>query len=1145
MDKCIEKFVEQKHNGLMLLDLPTGFGKTFSALKFIKNFVDNNDSIKRVFFITNQKNNLPDDKLKEILGDDYSKCLYLKPYVDSVSEKLSSTCIDNSEVVNSIEYKNLRMDVDELDFLKKRKKELADSKLYNKDYKETKRRISAYKQKIEKDTEVKFRKFIKTKFFYNKSTNDKDKFLRTNKWLSELYPTCCLRDSHYKIILASTKKFFMPIDTFARMPFYIYNNTELLENSIVFIDEFDTSKDVLLNQVIDDGLKYEIDIFSLFLNIYYALNNTTFPNVLLKNSEYRKEKIEKNEWQDIRFLLDKLKEHFNSVYSNFNLQFLLKSKGFEEKRAFLFDSGRFINIFRDNDKKYLNTEFDSKENHISIYAENEKSKLPNENRFENIIKNVKNALSDFVANVAYIAKNYSDYKNQSVKKYQNRYSFEESVLTILSAFNISSEFRQYLLERIIDKDANLKLNLSVDEEDRFMRNGFEYTIIEDDDNHDLQTKSSFFQFKTTPEDILTKLSIKSRVVGISATASIDTVIGNYDIDYLKRVLGDDFYTISLNERQRLREQFEKNQEIYTQENIKINCIAVDDLNIDSEKEKCEQIIKEIFNKDLQQKYLDFISNSTEHYYLFSACKLLKLYKNVAENKNIYSFLAFLNSFPIVKTDEMNKKYIDREFLQNAVNDLKIQNDYTNAPIIHIVKSENFEEEFDLINMELTEGKKVFVISTYKTIGNSKNIQYSIPNITEIKNNTIIIDTEKNEKDFDAVYLSAPTNLIQNLDYNSINKVKDLCKYLFQQEYLCYKHYLTVGERNSNIEDGFRKVFYGDAVNKSFKMNLDVSLHTAQLVIQAIGRICRCKNKNKQINIFYDMEVLNRLSLIKKDLYKQKDMFNKEFVELLNQAVSTHELDLIKYTSINKEAYGEILKILRQSKRSQEGVDKWIDLREFALKYPTSDYIPDEYQKFYFKFENACAGYSFKLNRHFEFINLSPLNNYELNQVSAENSGLLRLMKNSSIKKFFEENGYAIDFKKSRYVMTPNFYKQIYLAALGEAVGKYIIDNLLGFEIEPLESGQQYEAFDFKVGNLYFDFKNWNNFFKDSDKYCKDISWKLSTVNGWKAVIINLFKRGDHKINHSLDDRIIQVPYMINDENEIDYSFLEKAFDSLI
>lgn len=88
MDKCIEKFVEQKSNGLMLLDLPTGFGKTTSALKFIKRFVNNNDSIKRVFFITNQKNNLPDEKLKEILGEDYSKCLYLKPYVDSLMKKL-------------------------------------------------------------------------------------------------------------------------------------------------------------------------------------------------------------------------------------------------------------------------------------------------------------------------------------------------------------------------------------------------------------------------------------------------------------------------------------------------------------------------------------------------------------------------------------------------------------------------------------------------------------------------------------------------------------------------------------------------------------------------------------------------------------------------------------------------------------------------------------------------------------------------------------------------------------------------------------------------------------------------------------------------------------------------------------------------
>ncbi len=40
MLKSIENFVQQKDNGLMLLDLPTGFGKTTSVIQFIEKFIN-------------------------------------------------------------------------------------------------------------------------------------------------------------------------------------------------------------------------------------------------------------------------------------------------------------------------------------------------------------------------------------------------------------------------------------------------------------------------------------------------------------------------------------------------------------------------------------------------------------------------------------------------------------------------------------------------------------------------------------------------------------------------------------------------------------------------------------------------------------------------------------------------------------------------------------------------------------------------------------------------------------------------------------------------------------------------------------------------------------------------------------------------
>jgi hypothetical protein len=1144
MLKSIEKFVNSKDNGLMLLDLPTGFGKTTSVIKFIEKFINSNSSVvKRVYFVTNLKSNLPEKQLKELFGDHYNTCcLYLKPYWQSVTEKWRSTEIRNAEIINSDEYKNLKLDIETLYKFKADKDKLKEAKNFNNEYKQLKKLIKSYEQKIEKDTEVKFRQFIKKNYFYNKSTNDKNKFLNNNKWIEELYPACKLKDENIKVVLSSTKKFFSPMDTFSRMPFYIYNNNAMMSNTVTFIDEFDTTKETLLTQIIDDGLKFDIDIFSLFLNIYYSLTNLKFPNALMKLSDYRKEKIASDEWVDIKTLKDDLEERFKKVYDNYNFEFFTKSKGFEEKKAFIFDDGKSLNIFNDNSKRVLNTKLDKDENNISLYAVSSCIKGQEDKKFDNVLRSVKYAINDFVNKTAYISKNYTDYKNQPLKGYQTKYSFEESVLTILSAFNIANEFKQYLLDQIVDKDANLKLDLPPDSEFEFMRKGFEYTEIEDDHNHDLQTKSHAFKFDTTPEDIITKLSIKSRVVGISATASIDTVIGNYDIDYLKKILRDDFYYVPLVDHDRLEKEFLESQKIYDDYKIEINTLSVDNSNFFSDKEKSIEIINELFNEEKRKFYLDYLEKDVSYYHFFIVCKLMKLFKEVAESKNIFSFLAFLNSFPTTKDKAKNEHYLDKDILEKALNDLAEQNEYIEPPILHIVKSSNYDEEFVKINEELSEGKKVFVLSTYKTIGNGKNIQYELPNIESIKSNVISFSDNKPQKDFDAIYLSTPTNLIQMLSYDSENKVNELCKYLFQQEYLYQKKYIYHSERKTNIEAGFRKTFYGDKTFSSYKRNQDILLHTAQLVIQAVGRICRCRNKNKIINIFYDQEVINRLSIIKDELLNEKLIFNKEFKQLLDQPVKKEDLEFVKYTNKNKKAFVTIKKMSKAVRVSEQAVIDWQDLRDFVLRNPTANFIPDKYKELYFEFDIPYSGYAYKLNNNHEFTKITFNNSYETQQVSAEECELIRLMNIPELRKYFEENGYAIEFKSGRYIMTESLYNQVYKGAIGEVIGKYIIDKALGYDLEELDHNGQYEAFDFKIKNYYFDFKHWNYFIKDNDSYCRFIEWKLGTVHGAKVVVANILQRGNHKIKVSVDDKIIQVPYLINEDNEIDYTHLDDLIE---
>jgi hypothetical protein len=66
----------------------------------------------------------------------------------------------------------------------------------------------------------------------------------------------------------------------------------------------------------------------------------------------------------------------------------------------------------------------------------------------------------------------------------------------------------------------------------FYQKGFRYYAFEDDYAHDMHSKIMMYSFQITPEKLLLRFCEKAKVLGISATATIPSAIGNYDINYL-------------------------------------------------------------------------------------------------------------------------------------------------------------------------------------------------------------------------------------------------------------------------------------------------------------------------------------------------------------------------------------------------------------------------------------------------------------------------------------------------------------------------------------------------------------------------------------------------------------------------------------
>ncbi|WP_366937205.1 hypothetical protein, partial [Clostridium sp.] len=192
-----------------------------------------------------------------------------------------------------------------------------------------------------------------------------------------------------------------------------------------------------------------------------------------------------------------------------------------------------------------------------------------------------------------------------------------------------------------------------------------------------------------------------------------------------------------------------------------------------------------------------------------------------------------------------------------------------------------------------------------------------------------------------------------------------------------------------------------------------------------------------------------------------------------------------------------------------------------------------------------TGYSYKQNNNYDIVEMYMESRFGFNQVSEQACDLPIILSIPYVKKMFDEKNYAQNFSKNLFVMSPSLFKQIYLGALGEVVGKCILETELGWTVEELDDYSFYEYFDYKMGNVYFDFKHWNDFITNNDKYVKKIENKLSKINGAKCYVINLIKRNDSLIKQNIGETVIQVPYLIDGETgTINSEFIDEIQKSI-
>lgn len=1129
MYEIINRFCNDcNENGLLLLDMPTGAGKTYAVLNYIFDAVQNSEDKRKFFFITTLKKNLPIKELRErfekvgkldIFND---KFIFVDSNSESIISGLTKPVIATipSEIRKTEEYKKLESFTKSIQSLREKKS--------GSDFKSI---LAAAEDKLRTEVEPRFRRFIQNLLVKKiASAQDRKLAIKMDKawqWVAKLYPSVFLKDK--KIIFMSVDKFISQIATIVEPSCMLYNSKFIDKNTVIFIDEFDASKETMLKNIIQNGLRDRVDYIELFKNIYAALHTHSFPSVLTTPSKQRQEGPYKD--QSLQSVIDGIIEKADDIYNLYTLQFSHKTETIIDDNInnFLFQDHQYLSILNGN-KSYISSVSDRKQRINTIKFTDERPNKETTN-IQIMLGKLRGFISYFLIGVNILARNYQQCKAERRKSNEDEFLHESAIRTVLAEFGLDNTYINYLTSQILISSRKDKGAIEGAEFDlSFYENGFRYYAFVDDYSHDTQSKIMMYSFYTTPEKLLLRFCEKAKVLGISATATVPTSIGNFDFDYLKAKLQAKFSVMSNEERDRLDKEFKESVSQYYNVKIHTKLIGGDTYSQDAWLNVIDNPVaaKEFFNIVERNLPDDNNSYNKERY-----LRIAIAFKEFITKPDINSFLCVLTKHP-----RYGDKYLDKKVLDDIFSIIakRYADGFNVKTQVVQLDGDEYDSKKDEIINRLGSGEKLFVLSVYQTIGAGQNLQYPIP--YQFRDNLVKInDRNRNShKDFDAIYLDKPTNLIVQLDQNIAEE--DFVKYIFQVEMLQEVSEISARNAKAMIKRAFRSfiakapISDGEYTGNIYKCK-SVALLSTRVIIQALGRICRTNMKSPNIYIFADSRIAD---YIDSSVTKRRN-FNREFIELLktisSQSMNFEEKSLEEAASLKSIRVNRFIVNSMMPNKSinedwtDEKIERWKRLRELVLTSPTMsrDEVKNNFTAYNFYIELPKRANALYYNEEKDFNNI--IVRFSKSQiaehcVSAESAKLTSLMKIGFLRKHFVKHGWATEFEDNDYIMSPPLFNNIYRGALGEVVGKGLFYMYADVQLEDITDNKVFEFFDYKVPNkpIYVDFKNWHesSFFDDVEQTAKIIG-KAKECKANCVIIANIISNSCHQIRKRIIDGI--------------------------
>lgn len=1165
--ECVEKYhfsnildyifnkYSKNRTGYFPLQHPTGNGKTFFLEEFlINNLKENFESLNhdRIIVITNSKVNLNEiyRNVENKLKDDKK----MKDYV----LKLESI----NDIFNNIEFLNETINElqENLEFYQS-----FPPNFINNFKKELKESIKYIEQKLDPRMMDRLKEFIpqlKMKMFdYYSHEEKKELDITLPKFLSKIYPMTEKENLNKKIYIMTTDKFLYGF-VGREETHYFYEE----ERSLIFIDEIDSSKQNFLKFIKAQRTLCAENIINVFnerINSFSSKGNNQLMSLVRRLDERAKEKklFTKEEEEKVKREKEKLFKLFNKFVKDGKN---LRNKYFTIKKYYEQEEPEKIDLFEDENNYFQN-------NGVIYYINvNNKNCLITKNKdkktfdLNSLIRELFNFCYGYFNFLLVKINNYhrlffKDGEKDIEKEIISHFFFNKT-----SQDQILHEYKNFFIKRLAHtKDKNQD---KISEEDKIIDMKYScFQIKEANPDYSFNKKvliSSQFMY-TTPETMLLKMCTKNLVFGISATANIESCIGNFDLKFLKRNLKERFHSLTTEEKTNLKNSLEKinrfEKDITREINVfgRIGNRKIGFKNI-SEFEKNETI--------LYRKVLNIVSEfsgkipgdekqkENQITYFEYSCMVFLNFLLEKDSRSLLFISNRLTQIPILREAFSKIKNIIKKYYEK--NNWNIKDMFfkeLNAKKL----DENFETkdsiENDLMKYLDNSEYKTIIYTTYQSAGTGVNIKCKSKNFN--RENLIGIDEEIQKvitfpltyKDIDEIAIENKTYL---LNFDEVNTKVEM---LYYSTLLLENNVLSKEHRSFLLK--------GDIINFTgvYKKKYDYIENCMGRIIQAIGRCNRTKLRNKKRNIYMDedsfdvakkFEERNRLFIedinfilseakriaveeksvdsIVKDIISQNYKIEKSVEENFLEKISDYNNKLrFSNDNIQKENY---------YKEFYELVKKYNSFRKFILKNPTRERTLIK-NPAYFSIREKLSGYNVIRNDWNSIKNISFDSVY--NNVSFNDSRIKEISEIPLLKNFCSEN--IGTFVENEEIILPYIYQAIFKGMLGEVIIKEIFRmyRIKLKDIDFMIKRGIFEKFDDITENgIYIDYKNYNLDKIDSRDFFNEIIEdsvlrKEELINSKnKLFIINLIaEKGDSKALYCY-----KISDLFNDINKIcDYN----------